>query len=193
MNSQLRFNQQISIGIRLALIMFILCGVFYSGFMTKLSALLFPLQAHGSLLMVQGKPVGSELIAQPFVSEKYFYGRPSAAAYDPTVASGSNLAVSNPVLRARVEINSQAIQKSENVEAKNIPVDLVSASGSGLDPHISPASAFLQVARVAKARGLMEEAVRAVVDKNIEGPQWKIFGQPRVNVLKLNVALDGMK
>ena len=188
--AQFRFGQQLWINFRLALVMLVLCGVIYSGVMTKIAELLFPIQAQGSLLMHQGKAVGSALIAQPFISEKYFYGRPSAAAYDPKTASGSNLAPSNSALRDRVGADSQAIQKLEGITARQIPVDLVSASGSGLDPHITPAAALLQIPRVAKARGITEGVVRTLVQQHIEDRQWGLLGQPRVNVLKLNLALD---
>jgi len=177
-----------------AILTFLLAGLLYPAATTLIAGAIFPSQAGGSLITVNGQVVGSALIGQPFSGERYFIGRPSAAGtgYDPTSASGSNLAVSNPALRTRVQTDSAAIAERENVSADRIPADLVTASGSGLDPHISPAGAALQVARVARARGLSSEQVRALVgaatEKGLLG-----LGQPGVNVLELNLALDALK
>lgn len=177
-------------GLRFSVLMLVLCGVIYSGAVTLLAEQLFPRQASGSLVQQNGNTVGSELIAQPFPSARYFHGRPSAANHDPMATAGSNLAPSNPALRERVAADSARIQVQEKVESKAIPVDLLAASGGGLDPHISPASAHLQAARIAQARQWDIDKVSALIDRYTEGPQWGLFGQPRVNVLLLNLALD---
>lgn len=182
--------QSLLTGLRFSVLMLVLCGVIYSGAVTLLAEQLFPRQASGSLVQQNGIAIGSELIAQPFTSERYFHGRPSAANHDPMATTGSNLAPSNPALRERVAADSARIQARENVESKTIPVDLLAASGGGLDPHISPASAHLQAARIAQTRQWKIDEVNALIDRHTEGPQWGLFGQPRVNVLLLNLALD---
>lgn len=186
----LPLSRQLVTGLRAALLFLVLCGLIYTGIATLLGGLLFPHQANGSLIEQDGRRVGSELVAQPFISPQYFYGRPSAAGYDPTATGGSNLAPSNPELAARVRAESDRIQALEAVSADDIPVDLLSASGAGLDPHITPAAARLQVARVAAARGWSEARILAAIDTITEGRQWGLFGQPRVNVLALNLTLD---
>jgi potassium-transporting ATPase KdpC subunit len=170
---------------------FALGGLLYPAVTTVVGGALFPAQANGSLIVQNGKVVGSALIGQPFSGGWYFIGRPSAAGsgYDPRAASGSNLAGSNPALRERVQADSAAIARREGVQASQIPADLVTASGSGLDPHISPEGAALQVARVAKARNLSAEQVRTAVSAATETG----LGQPRVNVLRLNLALDAAR
>ena len=170
---------------------FALGGLLYPVVTTLIGGALFPVQANGSLITQNGKVVGSSLIGQTFSGARYFIGRPSAAGsgYDPTAASGSNLAGSNPALRERVQADSAAIVKREGVQALQIPADLVTASGSGLDPHISPEGAALQVARVAKARNLSAQQVQAAVTAATETG----LGQPRVNVLQLNLALDAAR
>jgi potassium-transporting ATPase KdpC subunit len=175
-----------------ALIMTILFGVIYPVLTTLLGQTIFPFQARGSLLERNGTVVGSSLIGQSFSGAQYFIGRPSNAGkgYDPTSASGSNLAVSNPALRKRAEATAQAIAVREGITLEQIPVDLIAASGSGLDPHISVAAAEIQVARVAKARGITEDAVREAIQQQTEQPLWSVFGLARVNVLQLNLALD---
>jgi len=179
-------------GLRFSLVMLGLCGIAYSGATTAVGGLLFPAQATGSLIERDGKAIGSALIGQPFTGASYFHGRPSAANYDPTATGGSNLAPSNPELRERVAADSASIQQLEGVAAAQIPVDLLAASGAGLDPHISPAAARLQIARVAKARGLSEAQLAELVASHTEGKQLGLFGQPRVNVLLLNLALDDL-
>lgn len=198
MNFSLSFSQQFSIGLRFCLVMLVLCGILYSASITKLGELLFPYQANGSLLdyqnatrgLKQDEARGSVLVSQTFSGDGYFHGRPSAANNDPMATAGSNLAPSNPALRKRAQANSTAIQTREQVSAAQIPVDLISASGSGVDPHISPAAAQLQIARVAKARSISEAQVAELIAQNTEQKQWGIFGQVRVNVLLLNLGLD---
>src|SRR4249919_2687001 len=176
--------------LRFAIVAIAVTGLAFPLFATALGQLLFPLQARGSLIERNGIVVGSALVAQPFVSDQYFEPRPSAANYDPKALSGSNWAPSNPALRERIAASSAVIAAREHVPATAIPADLVTASGSGIDPHISPAAARLQIARVAKARGLSTTEVQALVDANTLAPTFGILGQSRVNVLELNLALD---
>ncbi len=174
----------------------LITGVAYPLAVTAIAQLFFPWQANGSLIVKDGKPVGSALIGQPFDDPKYVWSRPSATSPFPDNAgasSGSNLGPTNPDLAKAVQGRIEALRAADPRQAAPIPVDLVTASGSGLDPHISPASARYQVARVAKARGLDEARVRDLVTQYTEGRQWGIFGEPRVNVLRLNLALDGMR
>ncbi|WP_202604001.1 potassium-transporting ATPase subunit KdpC [Photobacterium halotolerans] len=184
------FLHQVLIAIRVSMMMLILCGVLYTGVVTGLGQLLFPFQAAGSMIQQNGQNIGSIHIGQEFVSDRYFHGRPSAAGYDPIATGGSNLAPSNPELRARVAADSTAIQTLEGVKAEQIPVDMLAASGAGLDPHISPASAYLQSPRIARIRNLDEAQVNALIAEHTDMPQWGMLGQPRVNVLMLNLALD---
>ena len=172
---------------------FVLGGVLYPVVTTLISGAIFPAQANGSLITRNNQVVGSSLIGQPFSGERYFIGRPSAAGtgYDPTAASGSNLAGSNPALRERVQADSSAIAKREDVTPVQIPADLVTTSGSGLDPHVSPQGAAIQVARVARARNLSVAQVQQSVAAATEPAG--LIGQDRVNVLRLNLALDGVQ
>jgi K+-transporting ATPase ATPase C chain len=165
-------------------------GLGYPLLVTGLSQLLFPKQANGSLIERDGQVVGSRLIAQGFSGDKYFHPRPSAAGngYDPTASGGSNLGPTNQALVTRVQ-QDVAKWQQENPGAA-VPADLVTASGSGLDPDISPAGAEFQVARVAQARGMNVEDVRRIVAKHTQARQWGILGEPRVNVLELNLELD---
>jgi len=185
---------------RPALMIFIalslLVGIMYPLIVTGVAQLIFPVQANGSLIDREGKPIGSELIGQPFEDPKYFWGRPSAAPdfpYNSASSSGSNLGPSNPALAEAVKERLKALQKADPGNPSSIPVDLVTASGSGLDPHISPAAALYQAPRVARARSLSEEQVRRLVGQFTESRQWGFLGEPRVNVLRLNLALDGMQ
>jgi K+-transporting ATPase ATPase C chain len=178
--------------LRFAAVGVIGAGLLYPTLATLVGGALFPAQAQGSLIERAGVLVGSSLIAQAFVSDAYFQPRPSAAGYDPRAAGGSNLAPGNPALRERSAASSAAITAREGVAAVAIPVDLLTASGSGLDPHLSPAAAGLQVARVARARGLAVDAVQALVDSHTLPPTLGVFGQSRVNVLELNLALDAL-
>ncbi|WP_218564879.1 potassium-transporting ATPase subunit KdpC [Vibrio metschnikovii] len=150
----------------------------------------FPYQSSGSLIEKNGKLIGSELIGQHFVSDSYFHGRPTAVGYDPMETGGSNLAPSNPELRERVKQDSIIQQNMNGISTENIPVDLLATSGSGVDPHISLSSAKVQAARISANRQLPLEVVMQVIHEYTESPQWGIFGQERVNVLKLNLALD---
>lgn len=170
-------------------------GLLYSVAGTGLGRVLFPLQAQGSLIEHNGKVVGSALIAQPFAADTYFSSRPSAAGsagYDPMSASGSNQARSNPELRQRINDAIAAVATREGVAPARVPSDLVTQSGGGLDPQLSPAAVQLQVPRVAKARGLDAARVQQLVDQHTEQPQLGFIGQPRVNVLALNLALDAL-
>ncbi len=174
----------------LAAVMLVTCGLVYSASITSLAGVLFPQQATGSLLMVDGTAVGSALIAQPFSSAQYFHGRPSSVNTDPMSTGGSNLAPSNPALRDRVAAESAVLTARYQVAASTLPIELLASSGSGVDPHISPAAAALQVTRVAAARGVTVAQLSEFVVQHTETPQWGIFGKPRVNVLLLNLALD---
>jgi K+-transporting ATPase ATPase C chain len=178
-------------------VMTVLTGIVYPLAMTGLAQAVFPVQANGSILMNKGMAVGSKLIGQNFTDPGYFHGRPSAAGaegYDATASSGSNLGPTSRKLKNTVEERAALIRK-ENGLAVNAPVpsDLVLASGSGLDPHITPAAAYLQVKRVAKARGLTVAQVRREVGKYLEGRHLEFLGGARVNVLELNLALDNLK
>jgi K+-transporting ATPase ATPase C chain len=171
----------------------LLTGAAYPLAVTIGARVFFPRQAAGSLIMRKGKPVGSELIGQYTDDPKYFWSRPSATTPVPDNAassSGSNLGPSNPALREAVKDRLAALWAAGSSNTAPVPVDLVTASGSGLDPHISPAAADYQVARVASARGLETPEVRALVRANTQGRQLGILGEPRVNVLRLNLALD---
>lgn len=169
----------------------ILLGVIYPLAVTGLGQLLAKDRANGQLIKKDGVTVGSRILAQPFSSAKYFHARPSAAGtngYDATNSGGTNWSPANQKLIDRIKNDTAALQ-SENPE-KPVPVDLVTASGSGLDPHITPAAAEFQIARVAKARGITEDGIRKVVTTHTELRQFGFLGEPRVNVLELNLALD---
>ncbi len=171
----------------------LITGFLYPLVITGLAQMLFPQQANGSLILVDGKPVGSSLIGQPFDVPKYFWGRPSATSpfpYNAAASSGSNLGPTNDALIKAVQARIDALKSADPDNPLPIPVDLVAASGSGLDPHISSASAAYQVRRVARARGTEEAVVRQLVSQHTEGRQLGILGEPRVNVLELNLALD---
>lgn len=177
----------------LLLLLTAITGLAYPFAVTGIAQLVFPRQASGSLIMRDGKPVGSGLIGQSFTDPKYFWGRPSATTpqpYNGTASGGSNLGPSNPALTDAVEARITALRAADPGNTTLVPVDLVTASGSGLDPDISPAAALYQVNRVAHARGLPVAAVRTLVGHHIRGRQFGVLGEPRVNVLELNLALD---
>ncbi len=172
----------------------VITGIVYPLIVTGIAQAVFPFQANGSLILKDGKPVGSALIGQPFDDPKYFWGRPSATTPfqdNAASSSGSNLGPTNPDLVKAVQGRVDALRAADPGNTAPVPVDLVTASGSGLDPHISPAAALYQVSRVARARKLDPEAVRQLVTRYTEGRFMGILGEPRVNVLQLNLALDG--
>jgi potassium-transporting ATPase KdpC subunit len=179
--------------LRMLVVLSVLTGIAYPYLVTGIAQLAFPRAANGSLIMDNGKAVGSTLIGQPFDDPKYFWSRPSATAphpYNAAASSGSNLGPRNPVLVDAVKARIQALRDADPDNKAAVPVDLVTASGSGLDPQISVAAADFQTARVAKVRGLSVEKVRAMVADNTEPRSLGILGEPRVNVLALNRALD---
>jgi potassium-transporting ATPase KdpC subunit len=183
--------------LRIAMVVFLLLtvvtGVVYPGLVTLVAAVAFPAQADGSLVIADGKLVGSRLIGQSFSSPRYFWARPSATGPAPNngaVSSGSNQGPLNPALAAAVESRVAALRAADPGDTRPVPVDLVTASGIGLDPHISIAAAEFQVARVARERGLPEARVLDLVRAATEGRTLGILGEPRVNVLELNLALD---
>lgn len=178
----------------LLLVLSAITGIIYPLAITGVAQLLFARSANGSLIERAGKPLGSELIGQAFSDPKYFWSRPSATApfADNSAAStGSNLGPTNPTLKDAVKQRVDALRAADPGNPAPVPVDLVTASGSGLDPHISPAAANYQVDRVARTRGLAPAQVAALVNQATEGRQYGLLGEPRVNVLKLNLALDG--
>ncbi len=174
----------------------LITGIAYPMAVTGVAQVAFPEQANGSLLERDGRIVGSALIGQAFDEPRYFWGRPSATsrhAYDARASTGSNLGPSNPALRSAVRDRVAALRAAHPEHGvQPVPVDLVTASGSGLDPHISSAAALFQIARVARARGLSEDQLRTLVEQHVEGRTFGILGEPRVNVLRLNLALDGL-
>ena len=177
----------------LLLLMTVITGVLYPLAATGLAQLIFPHQANGSLIVKNGKPIGSVLIGQSFTDPKYFWGRPSATtpnAYNGASSSGSNLGPTNPALTDAVKQRIAALRAADPGNMAPVPVDLVTASGSGLDPQISPAAAQYQLARVAKVRGMPEAKIQALVTQFTDGRQLGLLGEPRVNVLQLNLALD---
>jgi K+-transporting ATPase ATPase C chain len=185
---------QLRPAIAVLVLLTLVTGVGYPLLVTGIAQAVFPVQANGSLVVRDGKAVGSSLIGQPFDDPKYFWGRLSATApyaYNAGASTGSNYGSLNPALSAAAKGRIDALRAADPGNTAPVPVDLVTASGSGLDPHISPAGALHQVGRVAKARGLDETAVRRLVEQHTEGRQWGLFGEPRVNVLRLNLALDG--
>jgi potassium-transporting ATPase KdpC subunit len=176
--------------VRYTVVTTLLLGLGYPLLLTGLAHVVFPHQAAGSLILRNGQVIGSELIAQSFISDKYFHPRPSAAGngYDATSSGGTNLAQSNAKLATRIQGDIDKF--SQENPGKPVPIDLVTTSASGLDPDISPDDAYFQAPRVAKARGLSEDAVRALIAGHTQGRTLGFMGEPRVNVLELNLALD---
>ncbi|WP_233839935.1 potassium-transporting ATPase subunit KdpC [Dyella sp. 2HG41-7] len=182
--------------VSMLLVMTLITGIAYPLIATGVAQVLFPHQANGSLIEKSGKPIGSELIGQYFDDPKYFWGRPSATTPQPnngTASNGSNLGPSNTALRDAVQQRIDALHKADPGNGAPVPEDLITASGSGLDPQISPAAAQYQIARVARVRKLGEDQVQGLIVKYTEGRQLGLLGEPRVNVLQLNLALDQMQ
>ena len=185
--------KQLIPGLRITLALTVLTGLLYPGVVTGLCQLFFKRQANGSLIVKDGRVIGSSLIGQNFAKPEYFHPRPSAAGndgYDASSSSGSNLGPTSQKLVDRVKGDVATFRKDNPDYHGPIPADIVTASGSGLDPDISPASAHAQAARVAAARGVPVEEVNRLIDAHTEGPSLGVFGDPRVNVLQLNMALD---
>ncbi|MEA3178973.1 MAG: potassium-transporting ATPase KdpC subunit [Gammaproteobacteria bacterium] len=191
-----RVNSIVRPAVTLFLIMTVLLGIVYPFAVTGLAQVLFHDQATGSLVMVNGQPMGSRIIGQSFSDPKYFWSRPSATApqpYNAIASSGSNLGPLNPALTDAVASRIAALKAADPTNALAVPVDLVTASASGLDPDISIAAARYQAARVARARGLDPAAVRSLIDAHAHGKLFGLVGEPHVNVLELNLALDRLK
>jgi len=181
--------------VSLFILMSVILGGLYPAVVTLVGQAFFPKEANGSVIVRDGVAVGSELIGQNFTEPKYFWGRISAAGtfpYNGMASGGSNLGPLNPALVDAAKGRAEALQAANPGAAREIPVDLLTSSASGLDPQISPAAAEYQVLRVAQARGLSLDKVRELVKAQTEAPQWGLFGEPRVNVLKLNLALDAL-
>lgn len=185
--------RQIGPAFRITLLFTVLTGLIYPGVVTALCQALFHRKANGSLAEVNGQVVGSSLIGQNFIKPEYFHPRPSAAGndgYDATGSGGTNYGPTNQKLIDRVKASVEQFRRDNPDYTDPIPADIVTASGSGLDPHISPAAADAQAARVARARGMAVEQVRQLIARNTQGRTFAFLGEPRVNVLKLNLALD---
>ena len=176
--------------VRFAVLTTIVLGLAYPLFITGIAQLLFPHQANGSLILKGGGVIGSELIGQTFTSDKYFHPRPSAAGngYDATASGGSNLALSNAKLAQRIQADIDRVRQANGL--KPVPIDMVTTSASGLDPDITPDNAYYQASQIARSRKISEEAVRRLIQAHIKSREWEVFGEPRVNVLELNLALD---
>ena len=183
-------RRQLRYAVGFVVLLTVLTGVIYPLAVTGIVQALFRHQANGSLISDNGETVGSELIGQPFSDPRYFWGRLSATGYDAADSSGSNYGPTNPALLEAIQARIDALKVVDPDNQEPIPVDLVTSSASGLDPDISPAAAQYQVPRVSRYRGLSEEQVSALVGRFSEGRQFGILGEPRVNVLKLNLALD---
>ena len=188
-------REQIHPALMMLVILTVLTGVIYPFAITGMAQLLFPHQANGSLIVRDGKVIGSELIGQYFDDPKYFWGRPSATSpvpYNAAASSGSNLGPTNPALTEAVKARIAALRAVDPGNDKPVPVDLVTASGSGVDPHISPAAAGYQLKRVAHARGVNDSTVQMLIEQNTEARQLGLLGESRVNVHRLNLALDSL-
>ncbi len=188
--------KQLRIAVVSTLFLTVLTGLVYPLAFTGLAQFLFPKQANGSLIYKDGKAIGSRLIGQPFDDPKYFWSRLSATnpvPYNAASSSGSNLGPTNPALFKAIQDRIDALHKADPDNKELIPVDLATASGSGLDPHISPSAAQYQLKRVAKVRRISESVVQGLIQKHTEGRFLSLFGEPAVNVLELNLELDGIK
>lgn len=183
-------RRQLRYAVGFVVLLTVLTGVMYPLAVTGIAQALFRHQANGSLISDNGEAIGSELIGQPFSDPRYFWGRLSATEYDAAASSGSNYGPTNSALLEAIQARIDALKAVDPDNQEPIPVDLVTSSASGLDPDISPAAAQYQIPRVARYRGLSEDEVSALVDRFTEGRQFDILGEPRVNVLKLNLALD---
>lgn len=193
MNTQIKLHDQGALRASLAFALVILLGMglLYSLAGTAIGRSLFPQQATGSIVTHDGKQVGSALVAQSFADARYFQPRPSAAGYNPMSAAGSNQARTNPDLRKRIAETTAAVAARDGIAAQDVPSELVTQSGGGLDPDLSPAGAQAQIARVARVRKMDPKQVAELVAAHTQGPQFGLLGEPRVNVLELNLALDG--
>jgi K+-transporting ATPase ATPase C chain len=190
MRVAMNFGRHLIIGTLMVIVTTLLFGIGYPLLVTGLAQALFPGQANGQLIERNGRVIGSRLIGQAFTSSRYFWGRPSAAGagYDAAASGGSNLGPTNRALIERVKVDRERWRRTNQLTA--VPIELVTTSASGLDPHLSPAGAMFQMPRVARARGTSESAIRELVEQAIEGRQFGFLGEPRVNVLELNLALD---
>lgn len=177
-------------GMGLVLVGFLMAGLLYTTASVSIAQLIFPTQANGSLIELNGTIVGSRLVGQPFSSEQYFHGRPSAVSYNVDAMAGSNLAISNPELQKQIKQRTVQFAHRHHISEQQVPNEMITASGSGIDPDISPESALLQVKRVAGQRHLAEQQLRDLVQQQIQPAQFGVYGQARVNVLQLNLALD---
>ena len=195
MNTQTKLHDQgtLRASIAFALVILLGMGLLYSLASTAIGRSLFPQQATGSVVTHDGKQVGSALVAQPFADARNFQPRPSAASYNPMSAAGSNQARTNPDLRKRIAETTAAVAARDGIAAQNVPGELVTQSGGGLDPDLSPAGAQVQIARVAQARKMDPKQVAELVAAHTQGPQFGLLGEPRVNVLQLNLALDALR
>lgn len=190
------FGSQLRISVLMLVIFTVLTGIIYPGAITGIAQKMFPSQANGSLILADGKAIGSKLIGQEFSDPKYLWGRPSATLPGPFNAassSGANIGPSNPALLDNVKKRMEALKAADPDNTVSVPVDLVTSSGSGLDPHISPAAAYYQAKRIAAARGIPLNAVNGVIKRNTESRFLWLFGEPAVNVLKVNLELDSNK
>lgn len=185
-------NGVLHASIGLAAAALLIFGLGYSLAGTAIGGFAFPAAANGSILVRDGRFIGSVLVAQPFASEWYFHSRPSAAGYNPMAVAGSNQSRGNAEMRNRLKMQLSAVAALEGVEPASVPSDMVAMSGSGIDPHLSPASAQLQVARVSRARRLDPRIVQALLERHIVPPQFGVLGKARVNVLLLNLGLDSI-
>ena len=186
-------HRHLWVALRMMLLMIVLTGIIYPLFITGVAQLIFPHKANGSMVTVNGRVVGSSLIGQQFTQARYFWPRPSAAGsgYDAMASGGSNLGPTSKALMDRIKKDVAAMIKADpGLTLGEVPVDMVTASASGLDPDITPANAYAQAARVAAARGLSASAVRNLVKQHVAGRQFGVLGEPHVNVLLLNIALD---